>query len=277
MYCIYSNSEINKKDATLQHIIPLSMGGVNSFSIYIDRKINSTLGSKVEGTLINEFTMKIKQMHYEITGQSNSTPQMKMQGSIDGKPISIKWGKNKIDLFDPIKKEHLQGKQAVTLRTQIDLFSRLRFAAKVALEAGFFLFGKRFVEHADCDTLRKATFCEDFEKEQLDLLFYDNLHPIEEKDKSMHGIIKLLIEQMGSSSVVFGFAEGRLIVHIGIMGEWLSTINFSAQTEHFPIMEDSFRLGRVILCKEELYQDSLYNAIYELNKYLNIVKIDEPI
>lgn len=72
MYCIYSQADIDEQYCSRQHILPLSLGGVDDFSISIDKKINSELGSRIEGALTNEFTMKLKQMHSDIVGQSKS-------------------------------------------------------------------------------------------------------------------------------------------------------------------------------------------------------------
>jgi len=89
MYCIYSNKDIEDKLCSKQHIIPLSLGGIDDFTISIARTFNSKLGSKVEGALINEFAMKLKQMHSDVTGQSKSPAVMKLKAKINEKPVSI--------------------------------------------------------------------------------------------------------------------------------------------------------------------------------------------
>jgi len=274
MYCIYSGSNINDL-SSIQHIIPLSLGGVDDFIINISQEKNSYLGSKVEGPLINEFTMKLKQMHFNTIGQSGSKTVMKLKAQINEQPVSVKWSKEKIDVFDPIKKEHLNGTGAIKIKTQINLYTRIRFLAKIALETGYFLFDETFINHADCDTLRNVIFCNDFSNQNFDIRFYDNLHPINEADKVMHSLNKLLIECMDGSSIILGFAEDRIIISVGILGDYLGTINFSANVERFPIYDDYFRLGHVLLCRDNnLYRDSYFHTIYEFSKKLNI-KIDE--
>lgn len=200
---------------------------------------------------------------------------MKVKATIDEKPVSIKWSKAKIDVYDPIEKEHLSGSQTIKMSDKISLYTRPRFLAKVALETGYFLFGEAFVENADCGALRKAIFCDDLGTQKLDLRFYDSLHPIEDKDKTDYELINYLIEQMGGSTVILGFAKDRFILSVGILGEYLGMINFSVDIEKFPIKDEYFRLGHVILCRDgQLHRDSFWHTIYQLGKALDL-DIDE--
>ncbi len=107
MYCIYLDKEIDEKITSLQHIVPLALGGANEFSIKIDRAINSMLSSKIEGPLSNELIMKLKQIHNECRGQSGSIPRISIKADMKGHPVSIKWSKECIDVFEPINKKHL--------------------------------------------------------------------------------------------------------------------------------------------------------------------------
>jgi len=185
------------------------------------------------------------------------------------------WSKAEIDAFDPKAKKHLSGPHKMEMSTQISFDTRPRFIAKVALEAGYFLFGKTFVDNADCDTLRRIIFCEDLEKQKFDFRFHDNLHSIENKDAGALGATKVLIEQMGGSSVVLGWAQDRIIISVGILGEYLGMINFKADIDKFPIRDNEFRLGHVIQCKDKLlHRDSLWHTFYRLCKKLNL-DIDE--
>ncbi len=119
-------------------------------------------------------------------------------------------------------------------------------------------------------------FCENFKEKQFDLRYYDNFHNIEEKDKGDHGVVELLIEQLEGSSVILVFAMGRIIIHVGLFGKYLGNINFSADVERFPVFEDSYRVGHVLLCRDKkLYRDSFFKSVYKLNKHLKLFEIDD--
>ena len=55
MYCIYSGKEITPEEATVEHIIPLSLGGNNQFTTNVGKKINSDVGSKIDGKFSQDF------------------------------------------------------------------------------------------------------------------------------------------------------------------------------------------------------------------------------
>jgi len=282
MYCIYTNTNFDDKNSTIQHIIPLSLGGVDEFCINIDSNKNSQMSSKIEGPLINEFTTFLYRMNREIKGQSNKQPEYKIRANINDNPVSIKWNKDIIDIFDPINKSHLNhsdiGDNPIHMRIKIDLYTRLRFLAKIALETGYFLFQEDFINHADCETLRKAIFEEINENTKLDLAIYDNFTPneaVSDSNKGMFQLVKLLIEYINESCVILRYFKNRIIVDVGIMGKFLGSINFSvSDMDKIPVI-DEFRQGQVLICQnKKLYCESLYNATLHLNKYYNFIDIE---
>ena len=48
VYCPYTDREIPESKSSSEHIIPLSLGGVNGFEIPVDATFNSTLGSEID-------------------------------------------------------------------------------------------------------------------------------------------------------------------------------------------------------------------------------------
>lgn len=51
MHCIYSRKEYDKQDMNIEHIIPISLGECNQFTIYVSKQENSVLGSQIDGLL----------------------------------------------------------------------------------------------------------------------------------------------------------------------------------------------------------------------------------
>ena len=55
VYCPYTDRELPESKSSSEHIIPLSLGGVNGFEIPVDATFNSILGSEIDGKLATDF------------------------------------------------------------------------------------------------------------------------------------------------------------------------------------------------------------------------------
>jgi hypothetical protein len=71
MYCIYTDKEISHKEATKEHVIPLSLGGSDEFVISVDRNTNAEIGSKIDGALANDVGMQFLRKAHDLRGHSN--------------------------------------------------------------------------------------------------------------------------------------------------------------------------------------------------------------
>ena len=65
MYCIYSGKVLDDDEMNIEHIIPLSLGGCDSFTIMVGKKINSDLGSKIDGKFCNDFLIGLQQLPFD--------------------------------------------------------------------------------------------------------------------------------------------------------------------------------------------------------------------
>lgn len=268
LYCIYSNKEIDREKCNVEHIIPLSLGGSNDFTILVDKHLNSTVGNKVDGNFHSDPLMKMKLIKSSFRGHSGKLPRLDLKKSktIDGKPIIVSFTEKGLELFDPIKRKEIINIGSLQLKTEfmINPHIRIKFICKVALAAGFFVYGNTFLEHADHDSLRRIVFSKDL-KEEIGkvngLRFYDNLRKVEDKDKGQAGLIKMQINYLKGSSVLFTLSKTRVIVHLGIAGEYVGSVNLKANSDMFP-NEGEFKFGRVLVCKEgRLYQDSYWHSV----------------
>lgn len=181
-----------------------------------------------------------------------------------------------MEIYNPIERKYVKENVKVEMETKMDLYTRVKFVAKVALAAGYFAYKDLFVQFADHDMLRKFILSEDPLNEKFsDLKSYDSFSLVKEKDNGQHNIIKFLIEALGGSSVIIGFAENRMIISVGIGAKYIGMVNFKAQSSQFP-MDDENRLGKVFQCTDnQLRVNSFWSAIYQLNKQFEIVNIDD--
>jgi len=276
-YCIYSGKNINKTESSVEHIIPLSLGGSDDFIINVNRNLNSIAGSKIDGKMANDFLVKMNAIKNDFRGHSRKEPILKIKkAKIGDSPVSVHFKKSGLEMFDPIKKEYIKHPGSVEMQTSLDLEIRIKFISKVVLAAGYFIYGETFVKFADHNSLRKVVFSENLKNEKLKgIKFYDNLHPVKERDKGLHLLEVQHMKYLKGSSVTFILSNVNIIAHVGLGGIYIGTVNFKASTKMFP-NDAEYRLGKVLVCKDGvLYQDSYWNSIYKMNKVLGIVEIDD--
>lgn len=275
-YCIYSNNFFKADEMNIEHIIPKSLGGSDQFTILVNKDKNSKLGSTVDGKFANDFLIKMKQIHLDYRGHSKKTPYLKIKNSkIKNSPVNVTFSKDNLEIYDPINKKILKDGNKIQISTRIDLDIRFKFLCKVALSTGYFLYGDNFVKYADHKSLRKAIFSNSLKDEKLDLRFYDNLHPVKSKDQQDINMMKFLFKYINSSCVIVSYSPKSIIVHVAIGGDFIGMVNFKADIKYFP-NDNSFRLGKVLTCRDgKLIQKSFWKTIYDLNKDLNLVDIDD--
>lgn len=274
MYCIYSGKNLDDADMNVEHIIPLSLGGCDSFTIMVGKKINSDLGSKIDGKFCNDFLIGLQQLPFDNKGHSKKSKSVKFKGTVNNRPITWSLSKDGSKFYDHMDKKYLTGHMQVQVRTSLDIDIRWKFACKVALATGYYLFGEDFLKHADCETLRKALLSKNVREEKLDLKIYTSLIPVQDKDKGMHDLGVMLFEYLGGSAVHFGYAPGRIIASVAINGKYIGMVNFKADVDKLPINNDFHRCGCLLLCKDnKLTQTSFWQSIFDMNKELGLIDI----
>ena len=159
MYCIYTDAEVDEANGNLDHIIPLSLGGKNGFCVWSDANFNSVIGSKVDGAVANDSLIMLARRDADARGHSGTEPVPVWRKSIlEGRPVQVSFG-DEIKVWDARAKSYLDPKdfldKPLESRWIYNPFARSRFTAKVALGAGYFVFGESFRAAADCGELRK--------------------------------------------------------------------------------------------------------------------------
>ena len=103
MYCIYSGKEIDDQDTNIEHIIPLSLGGSNDFTINVSEKLNSYLGSKIDGKLTQDFLVNMDRVHYAGKGHSKKEAKLNIRSELeDGSPVITTFTQKEMKVFDPV-------------------------------------------------------------------------------------------------------------------------------------------------------------------------------
>ena len=74
IYCPYTDRDIPETQSSPEHIIPLSLGGINGLEISVDSAVNSQVGSKLDGALANEFVFALKRTKFDTRGHSGRKP-----------------------------------------------------------------------------------------------------------------------------------------------------------------------------------------------------------
>lgn len=260
MYCVYLDKEVPQKDMNREHIIPLSLGGANGFEILVDSVSNATLGSDVDGVIANDFFISFARREHDSRGHSNKEPfplAKKSRLSDSGKPVQVAFKKEQIEVFSPIDQRNISESELVDEKIEssfkIDPYSRMRFTAKVALAAGYFIYGDLFKNRVNHDEIRrlitfdrKTSEKKDFEGVQTKGWFWP--FPVEEKDKADYELYKFLANRLNCSFVMAIPGPSNIGLIIGLLGEIVGIINCPAKTEEFPIGGEH-DLGHVVSLK----------------------------
>lgn len=273
IFCIYTNQEIETADSNPEHIIPLSLGGCNTFVIPVSSAKNAELGTSVDGEMVNDPVMSLYRQALGYKGHSRKKVSPVFKKAFikkSGKPVQLRYDIGKIGIFSPMDRRDLQDDELsgeiVRATIPFNKMIRIVFVAKVALATGFFIYGNVFVQHADHDSLRK-------------LMNYKKADPLESLQELPLGVEcnlstsgdldekKLICELMGTSSVQFKLypAINRIRATVGIGGKFLGSVTFDATVNHFPqAREHELEGGQIIkLIPEGLFKMS-YNEMLDI-------------
>lgn len=266
VYCIYSDKKIPKSESSLEHILPLSLGGVNAFTVPVSRKLNSEFGHSIDGAFSNDPLITLRRAKKDSRGHNNSPVMAKWRrGSDDkGNPIQTIISKDKLSFFDAKLRRYLTDEEsagrAFKSQFKIEQFVRLPFSAKVALGTGYFLYGEAFLQHACHGELRSLLkpfqSIEDAVLRDSRILYFDRINdPDRWRHDLKHRVIEQIIQVNDCSAVVVLVNGGSLAFIIGILGEWQATISVPADGVKFLATDDPglpqillFKNGSLLRC-----------------------------
>lgn len=258
MYCPYTNEEILPNTANSEHIIPLSLGGSNQFTIDVNAEFNVKAGSTIDGALANDFLILHRRIALDARGHTKKKPNAISKSSTMGDekaPVQVEFfADGGLKVYDPVKrrnltKEEIYGKK-LTSKFTLQRFSRLRFAAKVALAGGYFVFGEWFRKNIAHNELRALMNLEsspnpkDFDA--FGTKVYDEFTPPSEPDREQRALEELFCKSVKGSCVYFVPGPVNLVVTVGILGQYVATLNIPGNTDSFPFSDEN-DLGHAVI------------------------------
>jgi hypothetical protein len=283
MYCIYTDTETDKGNP--DHIVPLSLGGCDEFTIWCDRDFNSRLGTKIDGAIANDPFVKFARRNANARGHSGADPTPVWKHcELDGKPVQVRFGLEKIEVWDPreqrvLEKHEVDG-QDIRSRLKIDLFAATRFLSKVALASAYFVYGDLARTAINCDELRKLVFLDPVtarndpkilkSKTRISDLWHTDL--TNNPDAQMYRFLSTFTH---SSTVICVPQDNSIGFHLGVLGEYIGSIFCDANTKNIPLNAEEHDLGHVlVLGRGKLLRSSFRSHLEQSQKFIHFQEND---
>jgi hypothetical protein len=211
--------------------------------------------------LANDFLVLFRRRHLDARGHSRKKPIIKSKKSTfgeDKRPVQIEFtGKEGLKIYDPVKRRRLTDEevsgQKITSQFAISRYGRLKFTAKVALSAGYYIFGEWFRENVAHNEIRSLMeFNEKSEKENFKdfgLKGYDEFNSPSKQDAEQFALDKFFCETIEGSCTYFIPGPVNLGIVVGILGKHVATLNVPANTDNFPFNKLN-DLGHAVLIEK---------------------------
>jgi hypothetical protein len=258
VYCPYTDRDLSVDETSPEHVIPLSLGGVDEITIPVCGRFNSTIGSKVDGALANDFLVMTKRDRYCVKGHSGREPVFVVKNSADagtGEPLQVSLGQREgLRIWSPLEGRFRteSGPSSVSIKINLDVDVALRFVAKVALSAGYFVYGDLFrnkVKHREFRAImnnRPPDLGEAIY--EMEALVDDRFSTNKSEQLQVLRAMCCAAEPYSLIGLVPG--PNRLAAFVGVLGDYMGMISVPADTSDFP-NQDMFHWGHVIVFERE--------------------------
>lgn len=272
IYCIYTDRIIEDDASNSEHIIPLSLGGANGFEIPVDKEFNAVAGTEIDGEIANDFINMFHRREHDAKGHSRKSPYPKVKKSIiedSGKPIQVSFKKENIDIYSPMDGRNLteDEKHGLTFKSTINIKidCNIKFTAKVALSAGYFIYGDLFKEKVDHHELRQLMNFNRKTSKQEDFNSFNTLgwywpHPVPEKDSKDFAMYDSFAKSLNCSFVLCIPAPKNIGFVVSVLGRLIGILNVPANTDDFPNSGD-YDLGHAVLLKNKKTERISYREL----------------
>ncbi|MCC8531914.1 HNH endonuclease [Xanthomonas phaseoli] len=241
-WCPYTDKHLLLDQTSPEHIVPLSLGGSNSFEIPVCRNFNSGTAAMIDAKMANEFGVLFRRSAFDARGHSKAPPTPTLHhGRLgDGRPVQIRFVKNEgVQVFDPRQRRVLKEKEleglSLTGKFSIERNTRMKFMCKAALSAGHFVYGDYFRASFDHGLLRTVMNLKKDEDIDPDckLRLYDEFSVNDEEDTEQTAISARFCKDTAGSCLHFLPGEKSVGIVFGILGQWIGTLNVPARTDGF--------------------------------------------
>lgn len=256
-FCIYTDQDVSVELGNLDHIIPLSLGGSDDFCIWSDSDYNSELGSAVDGVIANDFLVMLARRDADARGHNKREPvPIWKRTTLAGQPVQVKLGREKIEVWDAktrsiMPDEDVIGREFETTH-QVDRFDPIRFTAKVALGAAYFIYEDAIRVAMDCNALRQIISLDPVKARvgqkllPAGITVCDRLHADANGDSATGSMYRGLCEFTNRSTVIAVPHDDSIGFHVGVLGMFMASIFIPADTSTLP-NDGLHDLGHVIL------------------------------
>ncbi len=277
IYCPYTDRDIPLEESTPEHIVPLALGGINGFTIPVSKDFNSRVGSTIDGVLANDFLVMSKRDKHRAKGHTRRHPENVFPNASNadtGEPLHVTLGQLRgLRLWDPKQKRDVTGQgQRVNIGFKIDLDVTYRFVAKVALSAGYLIYGDNFRNHVKHEDFRKIMNQRPTEMgdvlNTIDAQYDDRfLEPQSINQK----ILRMMMTGFGPHSAVALIPNSHsLSVVVSVLGDYIGMLSVPADTKTFPNTGE-FRQGQFFVLKKPV---AIRDSIWNLNQRM-LTKLEE--
>ena len=259
IYCPYTDCYHDENDMNSEHIIPLSLGGANGFEIPVNREVNSKVGSAIDGRLANDFLLNLKRTKLEVKGHSKKSPSIISKSAyLDECKTKVRLEINRkegIKLWDPIEKSSVDFTSQASFKNVTDFnvlkLARIRFIAKTALSAGYFVYGDKFRENVKHDELRTImNFDGNYNTQNMRKLKTTVDYQFSEEKSAIVQAFKFVSSVVGeNSSVGLILLKNTLAIFVGILGDYIGMVNVPCEISAMP-NDKKYRWGRYICVQE---------------------------
>lgn len=266
VYCPYTDCDILLAESSPEHIIPLALGGMNDFTIPVSKDFNSHVGSKIDGALANDFLVMSKRDKHGAKGHSGKHPEAVFPNASNadtGEPLHVTFGQVRgLRLWDPKQNLDVTGQgQKVNIGFKVDLDVTHRFVAKVALSAGYLVYGDQFRKHVKHEDLRKIMMHRPTDMGDLlktiEAQYDDRFLEPESIDQK---ILRMMMTGFGPHSAVALIPSSHsLSVVVSVLGDYIGMLSVPADTKTFPNVNE-YRQGQFFVLKKPMaIRDSIWN------------------
>lgn len=244
-YCIYSNSNFHRDEMNDEHILPMSLGGANNFSLLVNSEINSQLGSKIDGRLTSDYLISCLRRRMQWIGHSGKEPKIILKNvriKNSNSPVQLKFDSSGRHVFDLINKRYLTHNERTGVEFSInmyfDKYVRTLFIAKTVLSTGFRIYKQRFLDYADHDSLRDymnfAFHKSEDQIKSLDIRLMDSFIELEDEiSNQTRNYFKSISKLLNCSLVMFVVCSEHILASVALGGTYLGTINFKVDASQF--------------------------------------------
>jgi len=260
IWCPYSGNYLNHEACSPEHIIPLSLGGSNAFTVMVSSELNAKAGSEIDAALATkDLGTMIRRREFSARGHSKQQPEVRIRTATygtDQRPAQVTLrGQDGLTVWDAKERREIPEKELsgrpIHLRFLIKPYDRIRFVAKVALAAGYAIYGDLFrvtANHNDLRALMQAGSIRSAKKvlTSSNLRGCFDLYPIEKKDVHETRLQKKMCETVEGSVVITIPTTTGVLFTVGVLGHWVGTLNVPAVTDSYPI-DEAHDLGQVTL------------------------------